>query len=385
MLFPVYNHVTDSMVDYLLNAIIGNEGRRESTALMRNSRMRQSVASAGAHFTRWWEIQRMPWLDWIHLEVTTRCNAACAYCPRTVYGSQWENRDLSFEIFEELMPVFTKARRVHLQGWGEPLLHKDFFDMVARIKKIGKEVGTTSNGILLDRWGINRLVRSGIDNIAFSLTGLGDKNDKARKGTDFTKILQVISGIAAEKKTLQIDTPKVHVSYLLFRSHLPDIQDMVPMLADHGIEQVVVSTLDFVSNKELQKESLRPQDEREYRELTSLLDKLTTAGDQAGLNIYYCLAHPGKRSKTCTENAGRALFVSADGMVSPCVYMNIPAAGIHHVTGDCEIPYERLHFGNLSSHSLPAIWQSPDYSMFRDFFDKASNAFCSNCPKRYES
>jgi MoaA/NifB/PqqE/SkfB family radical SAM enzyme len=336
------------------------------------------------HLTKWWENQRMPCLDWIHLELTTRCNAACTYCPRTVYAAQWENRDLSLEIFEELLPVFTKAKRVHLQGWGEPLLHKDFFGMVDHIKKNGGEMGTTSNGMLLDHNVINKLVSSGIDYIALSLTGLGEKNDGVRKGTEFRRILQVISDIAAAKKSLKSDTPEVHVAYLLLRSHLPEIQQMVPLLADMGVEQVVVSTLDFIPGKDLQKESLRPRDEKEYAELTSRLDKLVTAGTEAGLNIYYCLVHPGRRNKTCTENAGRALFVSADGMVSPCVFLNIPAADINHVSGDNEIPYERLYFGSLCSHSLPAIWQNNEYQNFRDFFDTTSHAFCLECLKRYE-
>jgi MoaA/NifB/PqqE/SkfB family radical SAM enzyme len=52
---------------------------------------------------------------------------------------------------------------VHLQGWGEPLLHRQFFEIVARAKKAGCRVGTTTNGILLDRAEIGKLDESGID------------------------------------------------------------------------------------------------------------------------------------------------------------------------------------------------------------------------------
>jgi len=65
----------------------------------------------------------MPWLDWMQIEVTSRCNAACIYCPRTVYGPRWKNRDLSPDTFEKLLPVLSKTKMVHLQGWGEPLLY----------------------------------------------------------------------------------------------------------------------------------------------------------------------------------------------------------------------------------------------------------------------
>jgi len=337
------------------------------------------------HFKKWWELEWMPWLDWIQLEVTSRCNATCTYCPRTVYHSQWESRDLSLDTFERLLPVFTNTKMVHLQGWGEPLLYKHFFDIVARVKKAGCEVGMTTNGMLLDRQEISRLVKSGIGHVAFSLAGIGEKNDTVRKGTDFRKILQAISDLAAEKKALHVETPMVNVAYLLLRSHLSDIDDIVPMLAGLGIQHVIISTLDFVPSKDLQKEQLMPQDESEYRELKSFLDKLVMAGKQAGVSISYRLVSPGKRNRTCTENAERSLFVSADGTVSPCVFMNIPASEAFHTVQGCEHEYRQLTFGTVDETSVPAIWLSRRYTTFRDSFDSTLHPFCQECPKLYES
>jgi MoaA/NifB/PqqE/SkfB family radical SAM enzyme len=86
---------------------------------------------------------------------------------------------------------------VHLQGWGELLLHKQFFEIVASVKKAGCKVGTTTNGMLLNRTEISKLVESGIDHVAFSLTGIGEANDRVRKGTEFRRILQTISDLVA--------------------------------------------------------------------------------------------------------------------------------------------------------------------------------------------
>ena len=44
-----------------------------------------------------------PSLDWIQAEVTSACNAACTYCPRTVYRDAWLDRDLPLETFERLL------------------------------------------------------------------------------------------------------------------------------------------------------------------------------------------------------------------------------------------------------------------------------------------
>lgn len=336
------------------------------------------------HLAKWWELQRMPHLDWIQFEITSRCNAACTYCPRTAYRAQWDNRDLSLDVFKNLLSIFAKTKMVHLQGWGEPLLHKDFFAMVALAKKAGCMVGTTTNGMLLDHQHISSLVESGIDHVAFSLTGIGEKNDTVRKGTEFRKILRAISDLAETKKALKVETPMLNVAYLLLRSHLPDIDEIVPMLHGHGIQHVIISTLDFVPTIDLQQELLVPEDENEYQELKYLLDKLVMKGGHAGLSIYYRLVFPGKRNRICTENVGRALFVSADGTVSPCVFTNIPASEVSCVSRGREHEYQRLTFGSVTDESIPAIWRSRRYTSFRDSFDTTPHPLCWECPKLYE-
>jgi len=347
-----------------------------------------SIADVRSHLAsrlkRWWELEWMPWLDWVQLEVTSRCNAACIYCPRTVYGSRWKNRDLSLDTFERLLPVLSKTKMVHLQGWGEPLLYGYFHDLVARIKKAGCKVGTTTNGMLLDRREIGKLVAGGIDHIAFSLTGLGGKNDAVRKGTNFSKILQAIADIAAAKKALRVDKPAVNVAYLLFRSHLPDIGDIVPALAGLGIGHVVVSTLDFVPGGDLRKEQLIPRDEAEYRELKAALDGLAARGRQAGLNVSYRLVSPDKGMNVCTENPGASLFVSADGNISPCVFTNLPVSQASHVVESGERDYQPLTFGTVNEKSVPVIWLGSRYRAFRDSFDAELHPSCRECPKLRE-
>ncbi len=282
---------------------------------------------------RWWDLQRMPMLDWIQVEITSRCNAACLYCPRTAYGHQWNDRDLSPDLFHALQPFFGTSRLVHLQGWGEPLLHRDFFAMIGLARKAGCRVSTTTNGMLLDRENITRLVASGIDHVAFSLAGIGTQNDEIRRGTKFRAVLGAISEVAAVKKELNSDTPAVNVAYLLLRSEISSLKEIVPALEGRGIDNVIVSTLDFVPVRELESERIIPKNEAEYRELKLKLDGLVEGGKRAGLSVQYRLADPGKKNRTCTENIGRALVVSADGAVSPCVFTNIPASGVTHMNG----------------------------------------------------
>ena len=335
------------------------------------------------HLKRWWDLQTMPRLDWLQIEVTTRCNALCHYCPRTTYRNFWDNRDLSLETFRALLPVIADTKMVHLQGWGEPFLHPHLFEMIARAKKTGCTVGTTTNGMLLDRQGIGRLIKSGIDHVAFSLTGIGEKNDLARNGTRFSRVLQAISDLAEQKKALRIETPAINVAYLLLRSHLPDIDKIIPALAGIGIQQVVISTLDFVPHKNLWNERLSPRNQAEYRELKSLFDKLAGEAEKKGLGLFYNLVLPSEKGRVCTENPGRALFVSSDGSVSPCVFTNLPAPGASRMVDGEEGEYQKLTFGRIADESLPTIWKSPHYREFRKFFELRPHPLCRRCSKHH--
>ena len=326
----------------------------------------------------------MPQLDWMQIEVTTRCNAFCHYCPRTTYRTLWDNRDLSLETFKTLLPVIADTKMIHLQGWGEPFLHPHLFEMIALAKKTGCKVGTTTNGMLLDRQGIDRLVKSGIDHIAFSMTGIGEKNDLARNGTQFTQILQAVSDLAAQKKALRVETPAISVAYLLLRSHLPEIDQIVPALAGLGIQQVVISTLDFVPHNNLWKERLSPRNQGEYRELKSLFDELVREAEKKRLGLFYHLVSPDAESRACTENPRRALFVSSDGSVSPCVFTNIPAPGSYQMVDGEEDEYRKLTFGCITEEWLPTIWKSSSYREFRKFFESRPHPLCERCPKRHE-
>jgi MoaA/NifB/PqqE/SkfB family radical SAM enzyme len=329
----------------------------------------------------WWELQRMPMLDWIQVEITTRCNASCGYCPRTIYGEHWSGGDLSTDRFRALEPFFATTRLVHLQGWGEPLLHRDFFDLIGLVKKAGCRVSTATNGMLLDRETAHRLVASGIDDVAFSLAGIGAKNDEIRRGTKFEAILQAIGWIQSAKRDLRSETPAVNVAYMLLRSQVSALPEIVPVLAGRGIENIIVSTLDFVPSKDLGCERITPVSEAEYLEWKSRLDGLVEEGKRAGLSIQTRLACPGRKNRMCTENVGRALVVCADGAVAPCVYTNVPAAGTSQDVTGCEDACERLTFGNLSEVSLPSIWRNERYASFRRSFRKTPHPRCRGCSK----
>jgi MoaA/NifB/PqqE/SkfB family radical SAM enzyme len=280
------------------------------------------------------------------------------------------------------LPSFTEARLIYLQGWGEPLLSPHFFSMAALAKRAGCLVGTTTNGMLLNDSKILQLVETGIDLVAFSLAGTDEKNDAIRRGTSLKQVLAAIQALSRMKEKLGCATPAIHVAYMLLRSGLKDLERLPGMLQGAGVSQIVVSTLDLVASRDLEGEALRTAPAREYEETRSRLDELVLLGRKCGFEIHYQLHDPGSRRATCTENVQQALVVSADGLVSPCVFTNLPVSGVSQFRKGQGHPYHQQFFGDVNERPLEDIWGGKAYQSFRRSFKNGSLAPpCRGCSK----
>ncbi len=320
--------------------------------------------------------------DWIQVEVTSYCNALCVYCPRTVFKESWQDRHLSLETFKRLKPVLSRTDLVHLQGWGEPFLNPEFFEIAAFAKQAGCKVGTTTNATLLNEERIRKVIETGIDILAFSLAGTGESNDIIRKGTSLKKVLKAIETLSREKEKRGKTAPEIHLAYMLFRSGMAELESLPGLLEGLGVSQVVVSTLDFVPTEELRNEAVIPTTREEYEELCSHLDRLVEAGREKGLSVHYHLVSPEKRKDVCTENIQKALCISSDGAVTPCVYTNLRVSGTYYDLQGKKVGYERMVFGNIRERDVKDIWKGKSYEAFRRSFCKRELAStCQKCPK----
>lgn len=319
---------------------------------------------------------------WVQVEVTSFCNAQCAYCPHTVYRRTWRSRHLSLQTYRGLVPDLKGVNLVYLQGWGEPFLNPNFFTFVDLAKQQGCRVGTTTNGTLFTEALLAQLVESKLDVIAFSLAGLSRTHDRWRSGTQFTQVLEAVRALTDYKRRFGEKKPEVHIAYLLLRSGLQELEQLPGVLQGLGISQVVISTLDLVAAPELEAEALASASAQEGAEIMARLEGLATSAARHGLNLGYSRPAAGPEKPPCPENVLNALVVSAAGEVSPCVFTNVPATGVSQVYRGRQYPLQPLIFGNVHAHSLREIWRQPDYVAFRRSFRPGGLALpCRHCLK----
>src|SRR5437588_4067382 len=95
-----------------------------------------------------------------------RCNLACAYCNEYDDFAKPVAKELMFSRIDHLGKLGTTI--IVISG-GEPLLHPELDEIIARIRQNGIIAGMITNGYLLTEERIERLNRAGLEHLQISI------------------------------------------------------------------------------------------------------------------------------------------------------------------------------------------------------------------------
>src|SRR6266576_5008015 len=128
-----------------------------------------------------------------HLIPIRRCNLACKYCNEYDDFSKPVPLDSMFQRVDKLGALGTS---VVTSSGGEPLLHPELDEIIARIRKNGIVAGMITNGYLLVPDRIERLNRAGLEWLQISIDNVNpdDVSKKSLKVLD--KKLQMLAEYA---------------------------------------------------------------------------------------------------------------------------------------------------------------------------------------------
>jgi MoaA/NifB/PqqE/SkfB family radical SAM enzyme len=275
---------------------------------------------------------------------------------------------MTLEVFQRIATEFPKAGLIFLQGRGEPLLNKNLFDMIELAKKSGRRVGLTTNGMALDSACLDRLVDLELDILGISLAGTGpESHNRLRAGTDFDQITASLLSLKDKKALEKCPFPSVHLAYVMLRSNFEDVKGIIGY-ADHvGSNNIVCSNLAFIPTAELETEAIfLDHSNKTYYENT--LRELQTSAKRQNINLHYYGVSPGAPLPVCPENVLKSCYISHDGLVSSCVFTNIPVTeppGPHEEEGKRKHFPTSVIYGDITQQSLSDIWESNSYKGFR--------------------
>lgn len=308
------------------------------------------------------------------IEPTSRCQLRCIMCPRTVFSDEWINGDMSLSVYKKISRYFHLVDDIHLQGWGEPLLHPNLFDMIQIAKAEDCKVSLTTNGILLTSEVSEKFIKKGLDTIAISISGATkEKHEIIRRGSYFEQFLNNIKTLSNLKAKMGSKTPKLILSFIMTKMNINELPEAISLAKDLGINEFVATNQDYVATQEQDDLKVFSCNKAEI-DFKSYIE--TARKRSSKLKIPFRV-YPLELEEVvmCEMNPLRIVFLSHDGCVSPCVYLNMTKRGLlRRVFCGSFSEIQKVCFGNVREHEFMDIWEKSDYRDFRRTYHTRLNA-----------
>ena len=129
------------------------------------------------------EKYRNPELRHLFLELTEQCNEHCLHCGSSCGGapSPQVPSEILLDVLADVKERLGIARTQLCITGGEPLLRKDFFELMAAARELGYRWGMTTNGTLVTPDVARRLAECGMLTVSVSVDGLEATHDRFRR------------------------------------------------------------------------------------------------------------------------------------------------------------------------------------------------------------
>jgi len=264
----------------------------------------------------------------LHLEMTTRCNAACPMCPRNLSGGSdnpnMPDAELSLADVKQIFPreFLKQLRHIYLCGvYGDAMVARDTLEAFEYFRCTNPDLRLglyTNGGGRTTQWWTK--LASLVDYCQFGIDGLGDTNHLYRRRTDWQKVMSSAAAFIGAGG-------KAYWEFIVFRHNEHQIDDAQRLSEAMGFERFSIrKTSRFlkagvfrshhaVMNARGETEYyLEPPSREDLRnpgvsQLEDIVARGTSYSDYLNLTEI-----------SCSAVADKTLFVSAEGLAFPCCY-----------------------------------------------------------------
>ncbi|GAB4432810.1 MAG: tungsten cofactor oxidoreductase radical SAM maturase [Anaerolineae bacterium] len=331
----------------------------------------------------------------LYIEITTACNLDCQICLRRTWNEPI-GRHMPLDTFRNLMDDLAQLPApptVHLSGYGEPLAHPNFLEMVRLAKATGASVEITTNGMLLDAKMAQALIELDLNKIMVSIDSVEpDVYNELRVKSDYQ---QVISNFR-QLRRLKLrgkgrhSNPQVGISFVAMRSNVADLPKLPALATYLGAWEIQVSNLEpHTPNMEheiLYAQSLRSAAYRASRWVPNMnlpkMDMDTDTRNPIGelhdstVSLSWLDQSMSNRNNYCTFAQQGYAAIRWDGEISPC----LPLLHDHptYLLGRRK-QITRHSLGNINQQPMTAVWAAPEFTTFRQKMRDFPFSPCSTC------
>jgi MoaA/NifB/PqqE/SkfB family radical SAM enzyme len=177
----------------------------------------------------------------LEIEVTNRCNLACIQCLRSQGLKPYALGDVTTDDFRRILAQFPEAVHVCLNGFGEPLMHPRFFELVAhtRAQLPWAKISIYSNGMLLDAVKAEQMVGSALGEINVSIDAAKPETyRRVRRGGRLEVVHENLRRLLALRREAGLALPLVGVNFVMLNENEGELVSFVEQAADLGVDFV---------------------------------------------------------------------------------------------------------------------------------------------------
>lgn len=294
------------------------------------------------------------------LRPTNRCNSRCITC--NYWKKDWQDKvskDRWIEIIDHLNRM--GVSRIRFTG-GEPLMRKDFFEIVeATGNHPFEKVTLATNGLLLDKYS-TEIKSSPLTDLGVSLDGMGKTNDRIR-GVDgyFDQVVNTLPNI--RNKTVTIMTT-------ILSSNIGELNKLFEICEENGWKwdfNLPDNRLFFLEDMDEDIKSLWPSQD----ETNQFFDTLSAWRDSPVLS---------RVNDIQLKRARRYLLEGDVADETPCFlgYTDIDIDAKGNIYTGC---YVLPPIGNILEQSLTTLLESDAY---KERLLKMLRGECPGCACGYE-
>ena len=234
-----------------------------------------------------------------HMIPTRRCNLSCTYCN--------EYDDVSKPVpLEEMLRRIDRLAELGVsiitQSGGEPLLHPDLDQIIARVRSHGILAGMITNGYLLTRERIERLNRAGLEHLQISVDNV--MPDETSKKS--LKVLDQKLALLSQYAEFQVNINSVLGSGIKFP------EDALKV-AHRALELGLTSTVGVLHDGNGQLKPLNNREQEIFEEVMTLGKRSYSRFNRFQHNIAR-----GKANQWRCRSGARYLYICEDGLVHWC-------------------------------------------------------------------
>lgn len=177
----------------------------------------------------------------LDIENVSRCNYRCTMCQVSDWPGMKRAEDMTFEDFKALIESQEGLIEIKLQGMGEPLLGKCYFDMIRYARERSLWVRSTTNASLLHlHENYKQVIDADICELQVSIDGASKSTYEAiRRGGRFEKVTDNCRLL--NRYCREVNRKRTRMWVVLQQANLHEVEGFPTLAADLGFERVTLS------------------------------------------------------------------------------------------------------------------------------------------------